>query len=85
MVDIQGKNGANAYTHGGVEKNIDGSLTFSATISACTDILFQMQYMGYDFETSYAKFKEDLQAETDKYFVAIEFSQELYNELGIIK
>ena len=74
MIDIQGKNGAYAYSHDGVEKNIDGSLTFSATISASTEMLFQMRYMGYDFETSYAKFKQDLQAETDKYFVAIEFS-----------
>ena len=86
MVDIQGKNGANAYTHVGVEKHSDGSWTFSATIRATSDVLFKMRYIGYDdFETSYAKFKQDLQEETDKYFVAIEFSQELYNKLGIIK
>ena len=69
MVDIQGKNGANAYTHGGVEKHSDGSWTFSATICATTNVLFKMKNMGYDFETSYARFKQALQEETDKYFV----------------
>ena len=70
-MNIQGKNGAYAYSHGGIEKNFDGGLTFSATICATTDVLFKMKYMGYDFETSYAKFKQDLQEETDKYFVEI--------------
>ena len=84
-MDIQGKNGANAYTHGGIEKHYDGSWTFSATIRATTDVLFQMRYIGYDFVTSRARFKQALQEETDKYFVPLEFSQELYNELGIIK
>ena len=84
-MDIQGKNGANAYTHGGVEKHYDGSWTFSATIRATTDVLFQMRYMGYDFETSRARFKQALQEETDKYFEPLTWSDWVYDELGINK
>ena len=71
-MNIQGKNGAYAYSHGGVEKHYDGSWTFYATIRTTTDVLFKMRYIGYDdLETSYAKFKQDLQEETNKYFVEI--------------
>ena len=42
-MNIQGKNGAYAYSHGGIEKNFDGGLTFSATICATTDVLFKMK------------------------------------------
>jgi hypothetical protein len=84
-MDIQGKNGANAYTHGGIKKHYDGSWTFSATIRATTDVLFQMRYMGYDFETSRARFKQALQEETDKYFVSLTWSDWVYDELGINK
>ena len=66
--DINGINGSYANLHGGVEKHIDGSFTLFATIQ--DSILFHKKYMGYDFPEALSMFREALQIETDKYFIA---------------
>ena len=66
--DITGINGAWAVLHGGTEKHHNASFTMFATIEPSGD-LFKKTFYGYDLTEARKIFKNELQNETNRYFV----------------